>query len=63
MKDYVNKDKYYFISEFSKPTLKKPELNRYDILEGGFTSLVYTLTDNTLHLILMYFAYKMIFPV
>jgi len=31
----------------------------YQILRGGFTSVVYTMTDNTMHLILMYFAAKL----
>lgn len=33
----------------------------YDMLEGGFTSLVYTITDNTMHLILMWGAYQIIY--
>lgn len=32
-----------------------------DMLTGGFTAIVYTLTDNTMHLVLMYLAYKIIY--
>ena len=49
MKDYVVKH--------SK--MKIP--NGYDMLEGGFTSFVYSVTDNTMHLILMWGAYKLIY--
>lgn len=64
MKDYAKKDNAYDIETqglhyIPKPI--KPELNRYDMLEGGFTAVVYTLTDNTMHLILMWIAYKLIF--
>lgn len=31
------------------------------IIRGGFTTVVYTLTDNTLHLVLMYIAYNLIY--
>ena len=53
MKDYVKKDNDNWKSINN--------LNRYDVLEGGFTSVVYTVTDNTMHLILMYLAYKLIY--
>lgn len=49
MKDYVVKHS----------NMKVP--NGYDMLEGGFTAVVYTITDNTMHLILMWIAYKLIF--
>jgi len=57
MKDYVAKDNI----KSTEKTWEKPNLNRYDMLEGGFTSLVYSVTDNTMHLILMFFAYKLIY--
>jgi hypothetical protein len=57
MRDYVLKDS----GKSTEKTWAKPDLNRYDILEGGFTSLVYTATDNTLHLVLMYLAYITIY--
>jgi len=53
MKDFVNKDISY--------GLKKNPLNRFDALEGGFTSIVYTLTDNTMHLILIWGAYQILY--
>jgi len=49
MKDYLLKDKQNVV------------LNRYDMLEGGFASLVYTITDNSLHLIIMYLVYQIIY--
>jgi len=59
MKDYVNKDKWSDDLVY----VPKPdkELTRYDMLEGGFTSIVYTVTDNALHLILMWGAYQIIY--
>ena len=51
MRDYVKKDGWMDGLVYVKPA--KKELNRYDMLEGGFTAIVYTVTDNALHLILM----------
>ena len=33
----------------------------YYVLRGGFTSLVYAVTDNTFHLLCLWFGYKLIF--
>lgn len=59
LKDYVNKNGFFY----NHSNLPKPhgELNRYDALEGGFTALVYTVTDNAMHLILMWGAYQIIY--
>lgn len=38
-----------------------PLITRRDIVEGGFASLTYTITDNTLHLLIMYVAYQIIY--
>ena len=51
MKDYVFKDTIRW----------GKSLTRYDVLEGGFTSVVYTVTDNTMHLLLMWIAYELIY--
>jgi hypothetical protein len=59
MKDYVQKD-WTDIVNGIKSKVPIRDINRYDILEGGFTSIVYTLTDNSIHLILMYLAYQII---
>ena len=53
MKDYVRKDEDNWKSINN--------LNRYDVLEGGFSAVVYTITDNTMHLVLMYLAYQIIY--
>jgi hypothetical protein len=42
-------------------TVQKPPINRYDVLEGSFAAVVYTVTDNTMHLILMWGAYNLIY--
>ena len=34
---------------------------RKDVVKGSFTTLVYTVTDNTMHLLLMWGAYKIIY--
>lgn len=34
---------------------------REETLNGGFNAYVYALTDNTLHLLIMYFAYMLIY--
>jgi hypothetical protein len=63
MKDYVLKDLRDIETQglLYPPKLPKHVLNRYDMLEGGFTSIVYTVTDNTLHLVLMYVSYNLIY--
>jgi hypothetical protein len=63
MRDYVMKDLEDMETQglIYAPRPPKHELNRYDMLEGGFTAVVYTLTDNTMHLVLMYLAYKIIY--
>jgi hypothetical protein len=55
MKDYVLKDKRQ--NKHCPPYTP----NRYDILEGGFTAIVYTVTDNTMHILLMWGAYNLIY--
>lgn len=55
MKDYVKKEL------FCEKVKAKSNINRYDVLEGGFTSLVYTVTDNTMHIIIMYVAYNLLY--
>ena len=59
LKDYVRKDEWKDNFIYVNPP--KKELNRYDILEGSFAAVVYTITDNTMHLILMWGAYKLIY--
>ena len=51
LKDYVKKDQ----------SLPKKELNRYDALEGGFSAFVYAVSDNTMHLVLMWGVYQLIY--
>jgi hypothetical protein len=38
-----------------------PSITRREIVEGGFASLTYTITDNTMHILLMWGAYKLIY--
>ena len=59
MKDYVLKDKW--MDDLTYAPKPQFNLNRYDMLEGGFTSIVYTITDNTIHLVLMYVSYNIIY--
>ncbi|MDA3780210.1 MAG: hypothetical protein PF487_08365 [Bacteroidales bacterium] len=59
LKDYVKKNQYY--DDLIYMSLPKREHNRYDILEGGFSAVVYTITDNTMHLILMWGAYNLLY--
>jgi len=59
LKDYVNKDKWKENLIIINPL--KHEINRYDILEGSFAAVVYTITDNAMHLILMWGAYQIIY--
>ena len=40
---------------------QKPEITRREIIEGGFATLTYTITDNTMHILLMWGAYKLIY--
>jgi hypothetical protein len=39
----------------------KPKITHFDIIQGGFAAVVYTAVDNTMHLVLMYIAYQLIF--
>jgi len=57
LRDYVQKDKFNDVL----PTYRKQSLNRYDMLEGSFMAIVYTVTDNAMHLILMWGAYQLIY--
>jgi hypothetical protein len=63
LKDYVKKDNPPPIGRFvTKVDMDaRASLNRYDALEGGFTALVYSVTDNAMHLILMWGAYQIIY--
>ena len=63
MKDYVKKDTPVQMKSF--PTKSNIDarvpVNRYHVLEGSFMAIVYTVTDNALHLILMWGAYQIIY--
>lgn len=63
MRDYVRKDNPHPMKAIvtKRDVDARAPLNRYDILEGGFTALVYTVTDNAMHLILMWGAYQIIY--
>ena len=53
LKDYVGRRKYKYKLE--------DKTNRFQVLEGAFTAVIYTITDNTMHLILMWGAYQLIY--
>lgn len=38
-----------------------PMVNRREVVEGGFATVVYTISDNTMHLLLMWGAYQIIY--
>jgi len=59
LKKYVSKDDWIKNIQFLK--LERYYINRFDVLDGGFATLVYTVTDNTMHLILMWGAYQIIY--
>ena len=42
-------------------TVRQPPLKRMDVLEGGFSAVIYTITDNAMHLILMWGAWQLIY--
>jgi hypothetical protein len=63
---------HFFIDKFAFGTwylkhIKGMEMDdylayyKYGELHAGFTAVVYTVTDNTIHLILMWGAYKLIY--
>ena len=58
LKEYVKKDDE---EEFDGKYHWKTLINRYDVLESGFAAVVYTITDNAMHLILMWVAYQIIY--
>lgn len=49
--DYIKNGKQNIPNEY--------DFENYHVLRGGFTSVVYTATDNTMHLTLMVFAAKL----
>ncbi len=58
LKDYVNKD---YLPPHHIVFDEERRLNSYNILEGAFSAIVYTITDNTMHLILMWGAYNILY--
>lgn len=60
LKNYVDKDKWMNEIRYV-PKLTDKQISRYDILKGGFTAVVYTITDNTMHLILMWIGYNVLY--
>lgn len=59
LKDFINKNNWIVDIETASKPIKVH--TRYDILEGGFTAFIYAVTDNTLHLLIMYIAYNVIY--
>jgi hypothetical protein len=64
---YVEKVKGYGLKSFVH-SVNHSEPHKYidtnlgnNILFGGFTAVIYTITDNTIHLILMWGAYQIIY--
>lgn len=58
LKDFVNKD---YKPPYHFEIIPEMKLNRYNVLEGSFSAVVYTVTDNTMHLILMWGAYNLLY--
>jgi len=57
LKEFVHRHE----ENFDYVPYQKPEITRREIIEGGFASLTYTITDNTMHLILMWGAYQIMY--
>ena len=56
MKNFVHRyDNMFMYIPYSKP-----DITRKDIIEGAFAAITYTITDNTLHIIIMYIFYNII---
>lgn len=55
---YLNNVKGLSLKKFAN---ESGEINRIDLIRGGFVTIVYTLTDNTMHLLLMWGAYKILY--
>lgn len=49
-----------FMQNGKKDIPNEYDFENYHILRGGFTSNVYLITDNTLHLLLMYYGFFLI---
>lgn len=56
---YLNLVRGRSIQWFLSQSLKNITLN-HSILRGGLTVLIYVIVDNTAHLMIMYFGYKII---
>ncbi len=61
LKDYVKKDCFWLNFIYTPKPENIHNINRYDILEGGFAAVVYTITDNTMHLLLMWIGYQLLY--
>lgn len=60
MKDFVEKNKMESIPH--EPHFNRPKkITSLIVLEGGFVALIYAVTDNTMHLVLMWGAYNLIY--
>lgn len=52
---------YYYLKYFKGLDTYAYRTEYYNELRAGFNAVIYTITDNTMHLVLMYYAYKLIF--
>jgi len=52
LSDYLEKGKHGIPCQFNA--------ENYHVLRGGFTAVVYAVTDNTLHLLLMWYGAKLL---
>ena len=59
IKNYLTKNNYNDFLNYAPKF--KPEITRSDIIEGSFVTIIYVVVDNTMHIMLMWFAYKLIY--
>ena len=57
---YMKHVKGYNMKQFLEGS-DYPSTNRMTVLRGGFMAFIYAVTDNTMHLILMWGAHKLIY--
>jgi len=57
LSDFMKNGQNNIPEEYIDEAKQDPTAVNYYMLRGGFTALVYTAVDNTMHLVIMYLAY------
>ena len=59
LKKFINENNWINNLKYSPNPIN--DISRETIIKGGFTTFVYAVTDNTMHLVLMFLGYKLLY--